>query len=285
MKITFIAVICTDSSILKSWSPLIEARAREAGWLFGVEPVGIPEDETAKFQIIVTLDPYEALPSDTAIILAAPQGEWEEPRSNDLKKSVERDSFRLMQTSMFAIDRAEVLDATSTKLNIPGLSEIKNPNPPQPVAGRSPLAIYDVIPPPLATKALWPAAMMRFPQGRKDDGGLPLIDLTGRARVLAHGPYVTLMPGVWRITYTVMIDPQGGVSSLVFEWGGASMVKEQIKFSTPGIYQCQQTHTWTSAEPAQVRISLAQALFQGRFELMDMTVDRIGNAPEIIPPK
>ena len=147
-----------------------------------------------------------------------------------------------------------------------------------PLARPSPLDIYKSIPPRGGASAIWPAECLSFPVGEAMDGGKPDIDLTGRARILFHGPHLYLTPGVWRVTFQISVDPEGGVPPLRFEWKhGESSVVYEAPINQPGRYEMRLERRWDVTGPCQIAAVMSQAVFQGRLEVHDCKVERIGD--------
>lgn len=143
------------------------------------------------------------------------------------------------------------------------------------------LDIYAVPPPAMGVEARWGVAHFSYPVGDGFDGGQPEMDLTGRYRILVHGPYIVLPPGCWRVEAEFEIDTEGGLNRLRFDWGvGDDLETTSIQISQPGAYTLALTRRWVDAGPAQLRIWSEQAAFQGRFSFKGCIV-RPAPDPEV----
>lgn len=123
--------------------------------------------------------------------------------------------------------------------------------------------------------AAWPLSMFYFPKGDDLEGGAPEFDLTGRARLLMFGPYVHLPPGSWAIDIEMEVNPQGRGVPLRLEWGAeADFVEVVDAVDVAGVYTITLERHWSMAEPAQFRLWLTQARFQGHLRVVGCWVRR-----------
>lgn len=125
-------------------------------------------------------------------------------------------------------------------------------------------------------KIAWPPGLFLFPEG---DGA---IDLTGRARIVVHGPYKALEPGLWRIRVKVRVETEGFAIPLRFEWGGADDVTgETVHIETAGHYEMSLDYDWPDGGHAALRLWVAQPTFAGRLTFLGAEVERV---PDQSPP-
>ena len=186
-----------------------------------------------------------------------------------------------LATAAFLIDRgARLLDASATMVKIPGLEAIdlrpveSEQSLAEPAAG---LKMYDVLPVPTGSGAVWTPDLFRYTRGQQADGGEHRIDMTGRGRIVIHGPYLSLPPGLWRATATFDVDPEGIVAFLRFDWGvGVEVVSEVAEITHPGRYSIVLERPWTTPGAAELRVWVSRPVFKGVFELIDCQVERIG---------
>lgn len=178
---------------------------------------------------------------------------------------------------------AVVLDASASSLAIPLLGDLAcGPAARYPPDPWGALSIYSDLPPSLGATARWPLQAFVFPS--KNDPAVdteqPLIDLTGRARTLAFGPYTTLSTGLWRVQARVMMDPESGAAHLRFEWGSNPEFSPfDAVVSSSGVYGISIDRYWPASAPAEFRITTTQAHFHGRFELLSVNVTLVGDRP------
>lgn len=101
----------------------------------------------------------------------------------------------------------------------------------------------------------------------------PLIDLTGRARVIFHGPRFSLPAGEWRIRLRFRLDPEGRMSPLKFEWGAATDFEVlDLQLEVAGLYEVELTKRWDAPIAAELRAWAASAHFVGTFEFQGADV-------------
>lgn len=119
-------------------------------------------------------------------------------------------------------------------------------------------------------KIVWTPDLFTFPEG---EGA---IDLTGRARIVVHGPYRVLEPGFWRIRVKVGVETEGFSVPLRFEWGGADDVTgETVHIKTPGLYEMSLDYDWPNGGHAALRLWVAQPVFAGRLRFLGAEVERL----------
>ena len=117
---------------------------------------------------------------------------------------------------------AQSLDSSAEALDFPGLGRLVRSAKvaqPAPNADAGPLAVYDRPIPAPGAAAEWPMDVFVFKNPVKADFAPPNIDLTGRGRVVVHGPRYDLPSGRWRITARFAVETEGNDLYLKFEWG------------------------------------------------------------------
>ncbi|WP_292052402.1 MULTISPECIES: hypothetical protein [unclassified Brevundimonas] len=98
------------------------------------------------------------------------------------------------------------------------------------------------------------------------------VNLTGRARHILAGPFIFLMPGIWKIELDLDVDVETGVPRLAFQWGGAAL--EKTLFTTllrkSGRYQVSLEAKITRPDAAHCMVATDAAQLQGFLRLRDM---------------
>lgn len=98
------------------------------------------------------------------------------------------------------------------------------------------------------------------------------VNLTGRARHLLTGPFIFLLPGIWKIELDMDIDVETGVPRLAFQWGGAAL--EKTLFTTlirkSGRYQVTLEAKISRPDAAHCMVATDAAQLQGFLRLRDM---------------
>lgn len=124
----------------------------------------------------------------------------------------------------------------------------------------------------------WPASIFSYTLGLNPVGGGPLIDLTGRGRILSYGPFETLPAGHWRIEAEFELDTEGGEIFLRFEWGGALKFETlRARCSRSGRYRVALQNSWNEPLPVELRIWVDRATLFGSLELLNATVSSVDN--------
>jgi len=270
-----------------AWRSAIGAVAREAGWLF-TKPSEATLNARQKPTILLVNDVH-AVAFDAvdawAVIGSTPD--------QALVRSLQRKSTglaeaRRLTATRFAAAAAVVeqggvrLDSEAETLMIPGLGPVSITPATGPVtAGAEPLAFYATTPPAAGARADWPTSVFSFTLGQAPVGGTPEIDLTGRGRILVHGPYFDLPKGWWRITVRFAVEPED-VAYLRFDWGaGQDVTSYHTELDRSGDYQLVLDHLWTKTGPSELRIWAERGHFLGRMTLYDCAVERLPDAEDL----
>lgn len=266
-----------DTSIERGWAPLaaedadLEAqieRARPAPVLVLSSSPNLAPPDAPDFACAVIADRptfwTQVLADGADDVVAAEAAHWA--------------SFYFAKASELVQAGAMVIDANHDEISLAGLGSIvRAPSPAAAlITSADPLDIYRTIPPQIGAASHWPVSLFTMSGSTKDQGfggRDESIDLTGRARALVRGPDIALPPGVWRMSATIMVDPEGSRSHLRFFWGaGGDAESAEAVVSGPGVYTIALDRRWTTVEAAELTIQAAQPHFQGRLELMDCAV-------------
>lgn len=276
-------VLFVDELATMVWKPVLIAAAEAGGWDVLTGKV----DDWAKMThrcLVLSDDPDWGIviPASHAAVLMMGPPRWD---GRDLTDPKDKDelalaSARLAKASDLIQGGAVLVAGQAASFTLPVLGDVtREPSPvPIPMGRPSPLDIYKTIPPRAGASAIWPAECLWFPVGEEMDGGKPDIDLTGRARVLFHGPHLYLTPGLWRATFQISVDPESGVPPLRFEWKhGESAVCCEAPINQAGRYEIRLERRWDVTGPSQIAAVVSQAVFQGRLEVHDCKVERVGD--------
>lgn len=188
---------------------------------------------------------------------------------------------RLAIASELAERGAVILDAYAEQVDIPGFGLIQFSQTAETVCPKEttsghPLHIYQQVPPAIGAEAEWGPALYRRPIGDPAAGQPSVIDLTGRGRIIIHGPYIDLPPGAWRIEAEFLMDPEGQHTRLRFDWGVHPDFKTvSAVLTVPGRYAIELDKEWRERGPAQFRVWVDHGAFQGKLELARTRVLRI----------
>lgn len=137
----------------------------------------------------------------------------------------------------------------------------------------APLDMYDDYGPQPGHQTTWSWELFNYKTTPRSVLAPPHIDLTGRARVIFHGPRFFLPAGEWRIRLRFHLDPEGRSSALKFEWGAANDFEVlELQLEVAGLYEIELTKRWDAPIAAELRVWAASAHFVGSLEFLDSNV-------------
>ena len=103
-----------------------------------------------------------------------------------------------------------------------------------------------------------------------------LIDLTGLARHVVFGPFVTLEAGLWRATVDLELCPDAARRHLVVEFGGSGDFSGvELPPRVAGRKSVSIDHRFHEGTQAEVRVLLAKAAFHGDLRFLGATLERL----------
>lgn len=157
-----------------------------------------------------------------------------------------------------------VLMSDAGTLDLPGLGMVsRGGRASRALEYRGALAFYDQLPLRPGACANWTKADFLGPLSEAAGA----LDLTGRRRLLQHGPYFDMAPGTWRITLGFILDAGTAMTDLRFEWGTAEdTVSAGHSINRPGVYEISLVRDWTAVAPAELRIWLDRSMFDGSLQ-------------------
>lgn len=181
----------------------------------------------------------------------------------------------------FASDMAEggisVIAASSTKANFPVIGEVsRGVSSPVEVLLTTlgdPLAFFDRLPAAVGAQAVWQPALFHWMAG--DEAGVA--DLTGRTRILQHGPFLDLCSGQWTIEIRFKISLHRAKVDLRFEWGTGEDVQSSTQIlDKSGLYSITLTKQWLEPAVGELRVWLDRAMFDGGLVIENCVVTKTG---------
>ncbi len=281
-------VYFTGSPRAGRWREAMAEVARERGW-----QVAEDDGSTTLAEHLVPDRPVLVLSSltipshltcgefKTAVVKDTPGAAMQALASDGSRSAMIAAAYHGSATFAYAADMirqgAVVLDASAPFLLLPLLGEVAAE---QGVSSSTdtwrPLDIYSSLPPAVGVEAEWPLSAFSYPIMKPEgvlETGRSDIDLTGRARTIVYGPYIHLSPGLWEVEVESLIDPDGGMSHLRFEWGSnPDFVGSSVSVSRSGIYRIRLQRCWSGIGPSEMRVATVQPHFHGRFELLSVKV-------------
>lgn len=280
-------VAFTPAPNIEQWVTAIKAAALAAGWPTEGEradPPSIPGG-SSRLRFCSLEELGEIGGEDTVIINAGPQIalaflQRTAADRDGMLRAVTQCGWVFARASKLVEDGAIVVDGACTSISLPGLGKVQLRQGPYLARsdGDGLMAIYNSLPPAANASALWPADAYRYPVGRPGsevESGRPDMDLTGRGRILVHGPYMPLTPGLWTLTVRVLARVPAAAQRLRFEWG-VDLDTEVLDadLTRSGVYEICLSKLWASNGEAQLRIWTRQPHFQGYLEVLDSTIAR-----------
>lgn len=273
-----IGLLIVPSEAAAAWTEAALEAARTLGWAAEIFLDRFPAELTGPALLATESWPdLQAFAPDDLIVIvpdtddALATAQWVHVEGERLRYV----SHRFAEASMAAAVAGQVISAGVEEIHIPGLGVIRRAGEPRlrRRSSPSPVSIYDAVPPPIGATAIWPLDLFQFPGGRPDRSHE--IDLTGRARVVLFGPYIELPAGRWRMTFDFEVA-SAKVVPLRIEWGslnGETITSEKIRNS--GRYRVVLERDWPGIEPAEIRLYLDHAVFDGQLKPLQCEVTRV----------
>lgn len=268
MAVTPLSTLCllVDTSSAEQWRSALTAIADGGGF----EVVSGPASQTFEPQhptVVISDDVNWTVHIPAASTHVFADGdlppEPSAPGSFDDRHELHKESRRLVVAAHVIAQGATLHGRGSVEAEIDGVGIVKRLGHGVRSAVVSPLSIYADLPPRPGVSAHWPPHLFSYQSEAFIDGS-PDIDLTGRPRMLVHGPYAFLPTGRWRADIRFAVDPEGGAAPLRIQWGkDEDFATSDFRIVQAGEYSVSLEHDWTEPAPAQVVIWLTEAVFRG----------------------
>ncbi len=292
MSFPRVCLLTTPSPLEVAWRLSAVRAANLAGWAI-VDPVddptARPPDDRPTLILSFNLPGAAALnPTDWVILTDTP---WRAslalaPTVNDTpdgKLTLLHLSIRYADAASLAAQGVPVIDARAPALTLPGLGEISPaidvpPSVPDAPVRPTPLDMYRRLPPIPGDEVEWKPSIFSYCLRDKDYGGSPRIDLTGRGRLLMHGPALHLSPGHWSAELKLSVEREDSSPVLRFEWGhDPEFAVVEAVVTADGFYSVQLDRLWTAAGPAHFRLWIVNSVFEGRLDVLGCSVRRLAD--------
>lgn len=130
----------------------------------------------------------------------------------------------------------------------------------------------------------WSERLFNYcPKASSDLATSGVLDTTGRPRMLVHGPYLSLPPGLWRATMRFGVDKDAAKHQYRLDWGTrTATISEHVVPGAPGIYELTLDFDWVEADAAEIRIILLEGSFTGALMFEAVKVSRIARSSEAV---
>jgi hypothetical protein len=274
-----LCVLYLPSEHEAAWRSAVSEAARTAGWRVVDLIPGQPapgHDQNILINIVDVELSGLFEPSECLILADDPD---ETAGNLEVSHGLDRDAALRIVARQYAAAAALaesgwlVAEIQDRQINLPGLGEItrEGPSPVIPRQPPGPIGFYRTLPPRPGVSVEWPLdLLLRYELG--ETARVPS-DLTGRRRLLRHGPFIELSPGFWtaHLVFDLMID--SARVELRFEWGtmhDVTVVTDLM--TTSGRYSVSLSKLWTEPAVAELRIWLDRAVFDGQMDLVSCQV-------------
>ncbi|MGH7026595.1 hypothetical protein [Brevundimonas sp.] len=265
------------------WRSALVQAAKAKGWAATKD--GGDRDVSAAGQLIFMRDIDDARLAETdalVVVSASPDEVFEAARqrhSDDPRQALRRAASQFSAACRLIENHAVVIDGAASEADLPGLGRVASGAEEVRAAvaldPANPLAIYGALPPRIGATAAWSPDLFSYTRGVEHEGGTADIDISGRARILVHGPYFQLPPGAWRVTARFTVEPDDD-AFLMFQWGAAAGVTTCYgAFDTPGVYEVVLDRVWERPGNAELRVWAERGHLFGKMTWLGCHVERL----------
>ncbi|MNS23808.1 hypothetical protein D3C72_556340 [compost metagenome] len=137
------------------------------------------------------------------------------------------------------------------------------------------LGMFDAMPAPPVFETAWPAKLFRYAPNRTPASEPGTIELVGPPRVLVFGPYIHLPQGRWDLTIEMEVDIDDMPITLAMAWGDHfDHPAASLRFRRSGRYRLDFSAEFQPTRPAELRISLPNALLHGQIRMEKAKLSR-----------
>jgi len=107
--------------------------------------------------------------------------------------------------------------------------------------------------------------------------GAVTVDVTGKPRFLAHGPYITMPAGHWKAVIRLSSPAALCGKGYRADWGGVAEYSQlEFRPEKPGVYEIEMDWVWTTPAPCEIRLLVGEGVFDGDLDIHDIAITRIG---------
>lgn len=127
----------------------------------------------------------------------------------------------------------------------------------------------------LHDEAVWPVELFSWSSPFQREGDMAVLDLTGRPRFLAFGPYITMPTGRWTARFRVAFDDYASRYLFRADWGQVEhYASYEFRPGKAGVYQMEITFEWSERGACEFRFILREGAFHGEVAISDVTITR-----------
>lgn len=172
---------------------------------------------------------------------------------------------------------AVYVDGLKGRLKVAGLGEIVAEAVSIRAREDSPLSVYNQLPPKVGASAEWPSQLFSFRPEAFFDGS-PDMDITGRGRVLVHGPYLYLPSGRWEAVIRFIAEPITRRIPIRVSWGcEAGFTSTEHDITIAGIYDLNLKTDFAGPGAAQVIVELREPMFDGFLQFQGCRIAKLAS--------
>ena len=127
----------------------------------------------------------------------------------------------------------------------------------------------------LRDTAVWPAELFSWSTPFQREGDMAVLDLTGRPRFLAFGPYITMPPGRWKARFRLAFDDYASRYLFRVDWGQVEQyASHEFRPGKAGVYEIEMAFEWSERSACEFRVILREGAFHGEVAISDLTIAR-----------
>ncbi|WP_313575075.1 hypothetical protein [Brevundimonas sp.] len=127
----------------------------------------------------------------------------------------------------------------------------------------------------LKDKAIWPVEIFSWSSPFQRDGDFAVLDLTGRPRFLAFGPYIVMPVGRWKARFRITFDDYASRYLFRVDWGGVEHYSSyEFRPGKAGMYELEMSFDWLERASCEFRVLLREGAFHGEVAISDLTIIR-----------
>lgn len=255
----------------QAWLEALKAAAAQRGLTYEEDWGGEQRPDRADVSVIWT----EASCGEGVTVVIAPDTDdaiqgcsefYSVPRDEGMRIASRRYSL-----ANVLVTEGAVLLRPGGVVDIPGLGEIELARTITPETDGRILGIFETLPIPVGASSAWPAGLMWEPGETVRAVSDQYMDLTGRRRLLAFGPFIMLPSGCWRVTVVIDVNIEISPAILNIQWGD-ELVESSDDFtvSESGRYQIVLETKLDKPAVPQLKIFLQRATFSGYLKLVSV---------------
>lgn len=274
-----ICVLIVPSLAAGAWRARIAEAGEKAGWktIFIGDRLDDTTDLTRSILVSESATAFEMFPANMVNVIHATSEDVVEllarmdPSAREYV--VGRASIYLASAEALVREGARPTAAPGTLYLGADIGPIDlEPPPPVPTGY---LSMFDTMPASKAFGVAWPARLFRYTVTRTPSLDPGSIELIGPPRPLVFGPYIHLPRGYWNLAVEMEIDIEDTPIILSMAWGDLfDSPPASVRFERSGRYRLDFSANLDPTRPAELRISLPNALLHGRIRIEQAMLSR-----------